>query len=125
MSPSFSSRVLAWFAQPDDAVRAAELMASCEEAWASNERGNQDAVMRFVFFRRDPVGFPYLASGLSSSDPATAIQAVGYVASLIIDGLDFHEDVHRALMDCAKRYPDLRPLVEYVAAIRGRPDKTL
>ena len=114
MGLSFSSKVLDWFAQPEDVVLAAELLESCDDAWSSGDRGDQDAVMRFVFFRKDPAGFHFLIDGLMSSHSLVATQAIGFVASLAAEGFNFDQTDRRILMNYATLYPEMRSLVEYV-----------
>jgi hypothetical protein len=102
-----------WFRDRErDEELAAQLISLCDAAWNTGDIGDRGAVMRFVFFRKDETHFHLLVDGLRSEDAIIASQAIGYVASLIQEGLYLDPSVRDALLEFGNRFAELRDLCE-------------
>ena len=115
MNSLFAPLFATWFVREreKDEELAARLISLCEDAWNTGKTGERDAVMRFIFFRKDETHFDLLVDGLRSADEGIAKQAIGYVTSLVQEGFRLDPVVRDALMQFGNRFPDGRALSEY------------
>ncbi len=100
--------------QPENEELARQLRALCGQGWESGDRGDRDALLRFIYLRKDTSLLHYLIEALECEDQGLELQAIGYIGALAMEGHDFSRDNRAVIATFGGRYPDLEPFAEWV-----------
>lgn len=75
------------------------------EAWSLGDLEDRDAVLFFIFLRRDSAGFPIIVEALNSPQVEVASQGAAIAAVLIREDYDLGDEIEGALVDFGQRFP--------------------
>jgi hypothetical protein len=122
---SFAAPFHSWLReQHGNEELARQLRALSEPAWDAGDPWDRDALMRFIYLRKESSLFHYLFDQLGSEDRYLGVAAIGYIAALVMGGYRFNRADHATIAAFGAKYPDqaVASLVEWVLGLLEESD---